>query len=100
MAHGYQKAGVVLLLCAPSTLRYAWLKGDAAQIDAELTRLGVTGAAKPEILIALGRCKDTVLETTGIGEIFRFRVWAGDEPHPPDPEAAAIMTAMRLLDGE
>lgn len=98
--HKFQRAGLALLLCAPSSLRKLWLAGDAAGVQAELTRLGFSTAAISDCQDIMATCRPTVINDVRISNTLRDDVWNGGEPHPDDPGAAAIVGQMRGLDGE
>lgn len=93
----FQKEGTVALVCLPTRLHKAWAEG--GDFEAELNKLGYSedGLSEArELLNGLPRQPFVAVAAA----LKHLEAWAGDEPHPPDHAAHAIIQKMKELDGE
>ena len=96
----FQRAAVALLLCAPSDLNIAWLAGDNAAVQAEMTRLGFHPDLTREMTTAFNNFRADEDLFDRMATLLKFGVWAGGEPHPNPDGSLRIVAAMKALDGD
>jgi hypothetical protein len=103
MPVSHQKAVLAVLICAPSTLHKKWKDKKKNEFDQELVRLKLTDKAKSEaqrIVHEIDADEKHRKVITDAAAILKATVWAGDEPHPTDEDAANLVAKAKELDTE
>ncbi len=100
----HQRAVAAMLLCGKSTLQKAWI-ADAASggttREGVITDFGFGPNGEAAVKLMLNTLTAETATFAAISELLlNGFAWDGDEPHPPDEVAKALVAEARALDGE
>ena len=95
----HEKVGLVALLVSPTNLNKAWTEtADIAEVPnlrPYLENLGFAGESLANAITLLQDLHPVRGFFDGVAELLKANAYAGEEPHPPEPEANAILTKLR-----
>ena len=96
MSDECRKAALALVLCTPSSVNTALVKGDMGEVDKLVTELGLKDewdALRKKLEPQGG------IDVQVFNQVSRQSAdWDGNPPHPPDPQLKAIVAAILALD--
>lgn len=101
----HQRAVAAMLLCGKSTLQKAWIadaaRGSGTTREVVITDFGFGPDGEAAVKLMLNALMAQTANFTAISELLlKGSAWDGDEPHPPDDVAKALVAKARALDGE
>ncbi|MEO6239515.1 MAG: hypothetical protein ABIQ52_21160 [Vicinamibacterales bacterium] len=98
----FEKFALIVMLCSPTSLNRAWTEGDKAtakaNVKAKLEELRFSAPMKASAIDLTEVLFEDRMFFRGIADLLKEETYAGDEPHPPDEMANAMIEALQKLD--